>query len=348
MRHGRFNRYRVYRSLPIVDIFGDLDVRVGPWDVDYGPEAPLEGQDEPAAEEVAIDIEMKGADWRPIEPAPSPPPAQLVFVDGVRRLEARLVVRRGERIFHGAFGSYGVGAVAVSAGVARHAEAVVGRLAVVGAGESLPNPVSPMPGLTYQPLSTADAEADGPLRAIHNEMRGAEERLAHTLSDHEDTVVVADGPLTFEDPVRGAVVGYIKRLFKLYLPENRQHVLARLTTGTRTPLFGLRATRRFARYAWFIRLAPRQLADSELSGIVRLEVSDSIGVDAAKRLADATAFLLPKFAPPRSRDPRSPQNLLPIGALEAKLRRRLGDARLIRRHIETLIARGVQDAANTA
>lgn len=193
-----------------------------------------------------------------------------------------------------------------------------------------------------------DAEADGPLRAIHNEMRGAEERLAHSLSDHEDTVVVADGPLTFEDPVRGAVVGYIKRLFKLYLPENRQHVLSRLTTGTRTPLFGLRATRRFARYAWFIRLAPRQLADSELSGIVRLEVSDSIGVDAAKRLADATAFLLPKFAPPRSRDPRSPQNLLPIGALEAKLRRRLGDARLIRRHIETLIARGVQDAANTA
>ena len=338
----------MYCSLPRVEILGDLDVRVGPWDVDYGPEAPLEAQDEPASEEVALDIEMGAADWRPIDPTPSAPPARLVFVDGVRRLEARLVVRRGERMFHGAFGSYGVGAVAVSAGVARHAEAHVERLAVVGGGESLPNPVTPMPGLTYQPLSTADAEADGSLRAIHNEMRRAEERLAHTVSDHEETVVVADGPLTFEDPVRGAVVGYIKRLFKLYLPEGSQHVLARLTPGTRTPLFGLRATRRFARYAWFTRLAPRQLSDSELSGVVRLEVSDSIGIDAARRLADATAFLLPQFAPPRARDPRSPQNLLPIGALEANLRRRLGDARLIRRHIETLMARGVQDAASTA
>ena len=63
-----------------------------------------------------------------------------------------------------------------------------------------------------------------------------------------------------------------------------------------------------------------------------------MGVEAARRLADATAALLPRFVPRRWRDPRSPQNLLPIGALEGSLRRHLGDARLIRRYVETLIA----------
>jgi hypothetical protein len=85
-------------------------------------------------------------------------------------------------------------------------------------------------------------------------------------------------------------------------------------------------------------LAPPQLGDSELAGIVRLEVSEAVGLDVAKRLADASAAVLPRFVPKRWRDPRSPQNLLPIGALETSLRRHMGDSRLIRRHIETLIA----------
>jgi hypothetical protein len=71
--------------------------------------------------------------------------------------------------------------------------------------------------------------------------------------------------------------------------------------------------------------------------VVRLEVSDVVGLDAAVRLADATAVLLPRFSPSRGRDPRAPQNLLPIGALEAGLRRRLGDAALVRRHIQVYL-----------
>ena len=45
-------------------------------------------------------------------PAQTLPP-QWIFVDGVRRIEARLIVRRQERFCHGAFGSYAVGAVKV-------------------------------------------------------------------------------------------------------------------------------------------------------------------------------------------------------------------------------------------
>jgi len=94
-----------------------------------------------------------------------------------------------------------------------------------------------------------------------------------------------------------------------------------------------------------VRLAQPELGDSELAGIARLEVSEAVGIEAARRLANASSVILPRFVPGRWRDPRSPQNLLSIGALEASLRRHMGDGRLIRRHIETLIAtetRGVR------
>jgi hypothetical protein len=92
-----------------------------------------------------------------------------------------------------------------------------------------------------------------------------------------------------------------------------------------------------------VRLARPQVADSELAGIARLEVSEAVGIETALRLANASTVILPLFVPSRWRDPRSPQNLLPIGALEASLRRHMGDGRLIRRHIETLIAREARD-----
>jgi hypothetical protein len=54
----------------------------------------------------------------------------------------------------------------------------------------------------------------------------------------------------------------------------------------------------------------------------------------ARSLADLSARELPRFASDATRDPRAPQNLVPIGALEARLRHRLGDPTIIRRAIE--------------
>ncbi len=320
-------------------VFGDLQVMVDPWEVDYGPELPLEDVPEETPEDVGLDVELAPDAWQPIVPPPEAAPKRMVFVDGVRRIDARLIARRAGGVCHGAFGSYAVGAVAVTDGRAHHERIHADRIVVIGSGQALPGQVAVSNVLRYRPVSTASPEVDGPLRAIQDEMRLAEERLAREVADQEGTLVVADGPLTFEDPVRGGAVGYIKRLFKLYLPEPYVPLLASLPAGARTPLFALRSTRRFARYAWFLRLARPHAAESDLSGIVRLEVSESVGAEAARHYANATAHLLPRFAPGRGRDPRSPQNLLPIGALEARLRRQLGDARLIRRHIESLIAR---------
>ena len=321
-------------------MFGDLDVRLDPWDVGYASEMPLEAE-EPPAEDVVLDVEVAPHEWTPVMPSAGALPGRLVFVDGVRRIEARLVLRRGDRIAHGAFGSFAVGSVVADGGAAACGEVQVARVVVTGSGELIPGPVAVDPVLTYRPVSTADPSADGPLRKIQEEMRVAEERFGRDLAGAERALVVVDGPLTFEEPGRGNAVGYIKRIFRFYLPPEHLGLLARLPPGARTPVFALRSTKRFARYSWFLRLARPHAADSDLAGIVRLEVSESVGLEEARRLADATAGALPPFAPPRARDPRAPQNLLPIGALEMQLRRRLGDARLARRRIESLIAREV-------
>ena len=322
-----------------MSLFGGLRVRIDPWDVNYGTELPLELSEEAVAEEVRLDVELHPDDWTALPPRSGTRPGKLIFIDGVRRIEVRLIIRDGDAICYGAFGSFAVGSVSVKEGTATFGELRTSHVAAIGSGRSLIAPIVVSDGLTYDPFASDSAEPDAPLRVIQDRMRKAEEDLGRELADEDDALVVADGPLTFETAVRGGAVGYIKRLFKLYLPDRMLPLLSSLPVGHRSPLFALRSSRRFARYAWFLRLATPRAGDSELCGITRLEVSELIGSERARSLADATAAMLPRFVPGRGRDPRSPQNLLPIGALEAQLRRRLGDPRLIRRRIEALIAR---------
>jgi len=68
--------------------------------------------------------------------------------------------------------------------------------------------------------------------------------------------------------------------------------------------------------------------------VLRLEVRSGAGLEKARRLADLSASCIPSFAGDAFRDPRAPQNLLPIGALENQLRHQLGDPLTIRRAIE--------------
>jgi hypothetical protein len=321
--------------------FADFDVRIDPWDIDYGSELPIDSAEEFPAEDVELEVEVPADRWRPIVPVLIARPDHIIFVDGVRRIEARLIVRRGEQLCHGAFGSFAVGSVRLLGGHAEWGEERVYRVVALGSGERLPSNVRVTAALVYEPASAATSDAEAPLRAIQERMRLAEESLARELADAPDRLVIADGPLTFSEPVRGEAVGYVKRLFRMYLPRTHLGILPDIPVGGRTPVFALRSTRRFARYSWFVRLSAPRGADSPFAGIVRLEVAEAVGAEGAKRIADATASCLPRLAPSRGRDPRAPQNLLPIGALEGALRRRLGDARLVRRHIEALVAREI-------
>jgi len=322
-------------------LLGALDLRLDPWEVEYGSELPLGSPAEEAPESaVDVAVERAAADWQPLEPrAGFAAPARLVFVDGVRRIEARVISRVGSVLCHGAFGSYAVGCVEASGNTASLGETQVERVLALDSGQSLPEALEVGPALSYRPVSSAVSDVDEPLRRLQQEMRLAEERLARQQADRADTLVVSDGPLRFADPVRGGAVGLIKRIHELYVGGALLGCLARIPAGWRSPLFALANPQRFSRYSWFLRLAAPRRGDADMAGLVRLEVADAVGLEAARGLADATSALLPRFAPSRGRDPRAPQNLLPIGALESQLRRRLGDPRLIRRHIQALLAR---------
>jgi len=175
-------------------IFGDLAVHLDPWQVEYGGELPLDDSEEPVSDEgVALDVEVAPENWQPIRPSEAMLPAQLIFVDGVRRLEARLIVRRQERLCHGAFGSHAVGAVKVVDSAAVCEAPRVGRLIVIGSGESVGAAVPVKTDLVYQPLSTSDTHPDAPLRALQENMRREEERLGKDLAATDDALVIAMG-----------------------------------------------------------------------------------------------------------------------------------------------------------
>ena len=93
------------------------------------------------------------------------------------------------------------------------------------------------------------------------------------------------------------------------------------------------------RYAWYLRLGRGGPADHPLAGIARIECASGAGISAAVALADRSGPALLRAASTRERDPRSPQNLVPLGGLEANLRHRLGDRELIRRAITAELAR---------
>jgi len=68
-------------------MFGDLLVRLDPWQAEYGTELPFEDVMEATDDDIAaLDIELVPDAWRPICPNQAASPSQLVFVDGVRRL----------------------------------------------------------------------------------------------------------------------------------------------------------------------------------------------------------------------------------------------------------------------
>jgi uncharacterized protein len=333
----------VHETKVTMGIFGDFDVRLDPWEVEYGPEFPLNVTDEQNAEEVVLDVEVPASEWKPIIPSSPDAFSTLFFVDGVRRIEARLLVSKNEQLCHGAFGSAAVGAVRVTSAGARCETTLIDRIVAFGSGVMLPEPIRIAQALVYEPATWPEPEVDGPLRAVQKRMRDVEEAVVRRLGENEEALVIADGPLSYEHPVNGSVLGYIKRVHNLYLPTKYLSVVSALPIGGRTPLFVLIHMKR-GRYSWFQRIGAKYPGDSNFSGIVRMEVSTQVGVAAARRLADSAAQILPRFVPTRGRDPRAPQNLLPIGALESHLRRCLGDSRLARRRIQSLIASEARNA----
>jgi hypothetical protein len=263
-------------------------------------------------------IEVDAAHWAPIVPTAVARPERILFVDGVRRVDARIWIHDGGGgALPGLCATVAAGVVCAEPGRASLVAAEVRR----GVYSDAPDlaPIDTTCGL-YDACRVADGSPEGLILGVQERMGSLEKQVACAAAE-PGSLIIVDGPLRGREHVPGAV-GYIKSQHVRYLPDALQGVVGALGAGERTPLFCVGGM--FTRLSWYLRL-PGPVAHP-LSGVVRCELSADHEVATATHLADQVSSLLPTFSSKPHKDTRAPQNLYPIAGLERELRRRLGDA----------------------
>ncbi len=303
---------------------------VDPWDPGYGVARGDELDGRESSARLELDLEVRAADWKPVEPAGGALPGSVLFLDGVQRIDAR-VWRHGDgpEPLPGVLASVAVGLVRCD-GAAEIVGVEVDRGLFAEAGEAITTRHA-----TYYYHHTPGG-LDKLVFGVNRRMSELEVRLANAWreqSNVEDDLLVVDGPLRGRTHL-ARTVGYVKTHQKSYLPPEQAGVIAELGPGQRSPVFGMGTS--WERRSWYLRLPGSSRAP--WSAIVRLECSADLSTDDATALADVTARVLPRLASSPHKDPRAPQNLVPIGGLERRLRHRLGDAGLLYRSLRSAMA----------
>ncbi|HEY7666830.1 MAG TPA: hypothetical protein VIE12_01765 [Actinomycetota bacterium] len=304
------------------------------WAPEYG--APFDPDEQLAPAEGEVDPTVERRDWEPLEGADDGC-ERIAFVDGVRRVDARLLMDDpASGPIPGICGTFAVGATVWHRSDRRSEirDVKVERWAVLAGGhaDELPAVALEPP---YRSTTTPSDDPSHLVAVLHTRMRRAEGELASALA--ADAFVVADGPLN--KPLAPLpVVGYVKTHRVTYLPAEQNAVIAELAPAQRTPLFTIAADRPdVCRYSWYVRLAMLRGGHS-WTGIVRCEASGRWSKDDVRTIADRTAALLPIVGSEPQIDPRAPQNLVPIGALERELRHRMGDPGLVYRALRHAVS----------
>ncbi len=326
-------------------------LRLHPWASSY--EGLIEGAEEDEdsqGPQVDPSVEVPPEGWCPRRPDAVAGPDAFLFVDGVRRVDVSVAALENERPVWGLFGSYGAGGVLCRPGVpaSRMGEEVRRSLVLAATGYQghLEVPAGSA-SLRYLVVSIGDKEQKEVRQAVQHRMRELEAELVAggRLPAGDDVLVVVDGPLTFLPRWAGhaaAVVGLVKTHHRRYLEgASLARCIVELAPGERTPIFLVLTEREVdRRFSWYVRVAAPPPFHHPLVGIVRLETWAEGGLERARRLADITALVLPRFTPPLGWDARAPANLYPVAALEEHLRHSLGDHAWVRRSIESYLYRG--------
>lgn len=298
-----------------------MQFAVESWDPDYGTGGDSSALDA-STDVVNIDVERPAGDWTPITPQPLDSPDTIYFVDGVRRIDARIWVTDNDLVLAGSCATVAAGAVACSGTRAEVVQSKVLRGVFTPPAESAGPIVTELGTYEYFPVKTGSPE--DLYLGIHEQMTDLETRTIPEIEP--DDLIVFDGPLRGRTTARS--IGLIKTQHVQYLPDDQQRVVSRLEAGQRTPLF-LIGDRGFTRWSWYLRLpGPRTHG---WAGIVRCEHPGVGTVGEAAAMADSVSAALPRFASEPHKEARAPQNLYPIKGLENELRRRLGDQRLLQR-----------------
>jgi hypothetical protein len=343
---------------------------VDDWEPGYGSSMEFEELLPDTAATVVTDLEMPAADWMPI-PARTVirPPSAVLFVDGVRRIDARIWIDDDQPVadtdITGAeqpavtasmaiCASYAAGALCccgtngrrqahlVTAQVQRglFTTGVWARTISTTAGSYTAHRAKPVSGVPItMTLSNAlqralaEVETRTALAARTDDL--ADMRRACAGRDADDDLLVVDGPLRNRSHLPRAV-GFIKSHRAGYLPAALNPVVAALRPGERTPVFEMGTG--WVRRAWYLRLpAVPATPGAPWAGVVRCEAAKE--PSEAIALANLSQVVLPRYASVAYKDSRAPQNLVPIGGLEAALRHRLGDNRILHRALRAAARR---------
>jgi len=309
---------------------------VDPWDPSYGVAFGEELTGDPlhSSAQLILELEVPPDRWQPMtaDRNVTVPPTML-FLDGVRRIDARVWVHgQDAQPAPGIAASYAAGLVCLT-GAARVADVAVERGLFTAAADAMDIDSR---HARYVARKAAGPGPDQLSLALQQHLSETEVQLALLFrATHPDT----DDLLFVDGPLRGRThldrtIGYVKTHHTTYLPADLAAVVGALRPGQRTPAFTMGTSWR--RNSWYLRLPGA--GDAPWAGVVRLECSADLMLPEVRRLANLSALLLPPLASSPHKDPRAPQNLVPIGGLERELRRRLGDQQLLYRSLRSAAA----------
>ncbi|GAA0381635.1 hypothetical protein Acor_53200 [Acrocarpospora corrugata] len=310
---------------------------VDPWDPGYAAAVAVEAlaELEGSSAELDLEVEVPAPEWRPITPpVGTAPPKVLLIADGVRRIDARVWVHGGpeEMPVAGIAASYAAGIVRCVPGGDTPAAlaAVEVRRSLFSSAPSAPEAVTPL--AVYQAEQSGDGGLDDLSLALQRRLTELEVTLAinYRAESGEDDLLLVDGPLRGRTHLP-STVGYVKTHHTSYLPKPQAAVVPALVRGQRTPVFRMGTS--WQRHAWYVKLPVR--SQTPWAGIARCEAGADLSVPEVVALANAITLVLPSMAGVDYKDPRAPQNLVPIGGLEKLLRHRLGDPGLLYRALRS-------------
>jgi len=297
---------------------------IEPWDPGYGLAYSTDAEAASTAE-LDLDLELPASLWQPIDPDRyGPVPRTLLFLDGVRRIDARVWVRGLARPVPGIAASLAAGLVRCSHSRPAEIAAVVVERDLITAAPDATDLVTR--AATYTVRRARDGSLDELSLTLQQCLARAEASLASSAGGSGDDLLVVDGPLRGRTHLARAV-GYIKTHHTTYLPDPQAAVVSTLKPGQRSPAFTMGTSWR--RHSWYLQLD--RVDGVPWAGVVRLECSADLEPAQVTELANLTARVLPPLASTPHKDPRAPQNLVPIGGLERQLRHRLGDQQFLYR-----------------
>jgi hypothetical protein len=339
-----------------------MSFSVDGWDPSYGASLEVEGQLEESTARIDPGVELPVDRWRPIDPDPAGPlPDALLFVDGVRRVEAQVWIdgdaapgaaaaadpATGEVLAAeptaALCASYAAGVVCCCAAgahlvaserrrglfsVASHARDILTRAGGYTAHHvTIKRAGAPVMTALSQSLQRrlAEVEVEVSKRARAAAEEGKSAPSGHPGRSTSDLLIV-DGPLRDRQHLPRAL-GYIKSHHATYLPPELNAVVGALAPGQRTPAFLMGTS--WDRHSWYLRLPGP--SGAPWSGVVRIECPATLPVAEVTMLAGLSQRCLGRFASAAYKDSRAPQNLYPIAGLERELRHRLGDPQVLYR-----------------